>query len=1048
MKKKKLVKLFVVLIVIVPVLLVTLSAVVLYSNQEHLTQQLITTLNEDFKGRFELDGSHIDIFKSFPYISVDLENLKFYESKASGIDPVFQFRDTYVGFDLFTIVKGDFEIKTIRIDSGTINIVQDTSGVLNIMRAFEPVKEVESVEEEFNLHLKEIHFTNLDLLKFNQADSLLVEVFFEEAHSSYQTSGDYLKASLTSQMLVNMVDRGDSTFIKNKHIFLNTALTLDQNTQILNLGKSEVRLENGLFNLGGNIDLDDDFKLNLNLEGKKPNFDLFLAFAPEEVSPILENYNNRGEVFFRADIQGKSINGHVPAVNAEFGASDAFFKNLRSDKTLQDMTFKGYYTNGENRDLTTSSVSIMDFSARPEEGVFSGSLSITNFLSPDIDMRLHSDFNLDFLAGFLQLENIQNLRGKVKLDMRFHDVVDLNNPEKALENFNEAYFTELNVENLGFTLTDYPVPFQDINIKASMKSEIAEIENFSFKAGRSDLKLHGSISDLPALIHHLDQKVKTDLYFEAARLDFAELTNADTSDSNFFDEVLTDFKMKLSFESTAKELAEFKHLPKGEFFIEQFNGKFKNYPHFFHDFYADIFIEDDAFRIVDFKGMIDQSDFEFTGALENYKLWFDSIPKGDTKINIDLKSNKLQLADLFAYNGENHVPEDYRDEEFKELNIKAHADLHYDSSLYAADLYLDRLYGFMHVHPLKLRSFSGRVHIENKLLNVINFGGKIGNSDFTANADFYLGKENRTTGKNTVRLKAGRLDFDQLMNYKPAAPDEEVNHDSVFNIYEVPFPELTAQLDIGTLNYHKYWINNFFTVIRTTRNHYIYIDSCSMDIADGNLNIGGYFNGSDPKEIYMSPVISMTNLDIEKIMIKFDNFGQDAIVSDNLKGNISGEITGMVRMHTDMVPIINESELHIDLNVKKGVLENYGPMNVMADYFTDKNLKKIRFDTLVNHIDVVDGEMRIPSMTINSTIGYVEMSGSQVLDGEMEYFVRVPLKLIKQAGVNKLFKRRKEVDEDQEDEIVHRDESKRTSFINLKISGTPDDFKISTGKDK
>lgn len=1046
--KRKAVKLLILIVLIIPLILAAVSAVVLYSNQERITQQLITTLNEDFKGKFELGGSHIDVFAAFPYISVDLEHLKFYESKEPGQKPVFQFRDTYVGFDLITIIKGDFEIKTITIDSGMVNLVQDTNGVLNIMRGLEPVKEVESVEDEFNLYLQEIHLTNVDIFKFNEADSLLVELLFDEVHSSYKTSDDYIKASVESKMILNIVDHGDTTFIKNKHLAFNSSFNLDNHTNILELNPSEVRLENGVFGMEGSIDFNNDMYLNLKLEGNKPNFDLLLAFAPDEVSPILENYNNRGEVFFRAEINGASINGNVPAVNAEFGAADAFFKNLRSDKTLQDMTFKGYYTNGENRDLTTSSISIMDFSAKPEEGIFSGSLSITNFESPDIDMRVHSDFNLEFLAGFLELDNIQNLRGKVKLDMNFHDVIDLANPEKTLENFNEAYYTELNVENLGFTLTDYPVPFSEININASMESERAVIKLFSFKAGNSDLKIKGSISDLPALIHHLDEKVKTDLYFEAERLDFAELTNADTSDSNFFDEVLTDFKMKLAFETTAKELAEFEHLPKGEFFIDEFNGKLKNYPHTLHDFYADVFIEENAFKIVDFKGMIDQSDFEFTGAIENYKLWFDSIPKGDTKINIDLKSKKLQLADLFAYDGENYVPEDYREEEFKELNIKSHADLHFDSTLYSADLYLDRLYGFMHVHPLKLRGFSGRVHIENKLLTVTDFGGKIGNSDFKANADFYLGDEDRKTGKNYVSLKSGRLDFDELMNYKPAGPDEEIDHDSVFNIYEVPFPELTATLDFGKLNYHNYLIDNFYAVFRTTKNHYIHIDTCSMDVADGKLNIAGYFNGSDPNEIYFSPEIKMTNIDIEKVMVKFDNFGQDAVVSDNLKGKISGEITGLVRMHTDMIPIINESELHIDLNVIDGALENYGPMDLMADYFKDKNLKKIRFDTLANHIDVVDGVMRIPSMTINSTLGYVEMSGSQELDGEMEYFVRVPLKLIKQAGVNRLFKRSKDIDPEQEDEIVMRDENKRTSFINLKISGTPEDFKISTGKDK
>lgn len=1046
--KRKHIKLLVLIVFVIPVALAAISTVVLFNNQERFTQRLIQTLNEDFTGRFELDGSHIDVFKAFPYISVDLENLRFYESKDTDIDPVFKIRDTYVGFDLYTIIKGDFEIKSITVDSAYFNLVQDTSGVLNFMKGLEPVKEVESVEEEFNLYLQEIHLQNVDIQKFNEADNMLVDLFIEELHSSYKTSAEYVRASVDSRMILNILDKEDSTFVKDKHMSLQSSFRLDNETQIIALNRSEVRLEKGIFGMGGSIDLNNEMFLDLELSGNKPNFDLILAFVPNEVEEILQNYNNRGEVFFNASIKGRSINGNTPAVKAEFGVGEAMFRNVRSDKALEELSFKGYYTNGEQRDLTTSSISIMDFSAKPEEGVFSGSLKVTNFESPEIDMRLHSDFNLEFLAGFLELEGIENLRGKVLLDMNFNDIIDLNNPERAIENFNDAYFTRLKVQNLGFTLADYPIPFSDININASMEGEKAEITDFRFKAGRSDLKMKGSITNLPALIHHLNQKVKTDLYFESERLDFAELTRAGVEDTNYFDEELSNFKMRLAFESTGKELVEFEHLPRGEFFIHQLNASLKKYPHRLHDFYADILIDDNDFNIVDFKGEIDQSDFEFTGGLNGYKLWFDSIPKGDTKINIDLKSNKLQLADLFTYEGQNYVPEDYQKEEFKELNVKMRAELHFDSTLYSSDIYLDRFYGFLHVHPLKLRSFRGRAHLENNLLNVYDFKGQIGSSDFKVNADFYLGETDRKSGKNTVSLVSNRLNFDELMNYKPAKPDEEVDHDSVFNIYEVPFPDMTATLDVGTLNYHNYLIDDFYAVFRTTKDHFIHIDTCSMGVAEGKLYIAGYFNGSDPDEIYFNPQMSMDKINIEKVLIKFDNFGQDAIVSDNLKGRISGDITGNIRMHTDMVPIVNESEIHLDLKVTDGSLENYGPMDLMASYFTDKNLKKIRFDTLENKIDVVDGVMRIPSMTINSSLGYIEMSGSQVLDGEMEYFVRVPLKLIRQAGMNKLFRRSKEIDPEQEDEIVKRDESKRTRFLNLRIFGTPDEFDITTGKDK
>jgi hypothetical protein len=66
----------------------------------------------------------------------------------------------------------------------------------------------------------------------------------------------------------------------------------------------------------------------------------------------------------------------------------------------------------------------------------------------------------------------------------------------------------------------------------------------------------------------------------------------------------------------------------------------------------------------------------------------------------------------------------------------------------------------------------------------------------------------------------------------------------------------------------------------------------------------------------------------------------------------------------------------------------------------------------------------------------------------MNYFVRVPFKLVSQVASQKLFGKSKEYDSLQNDAIQYRDESKRQRFINLKLTGTPDKFNITLGKDK
>jgi hypothetical protein len=327
----------------------------------------------------------------------------------------------------------------------------------------------------------------------------------------------------------------------------------------------------------------------------------------------------------------------------------------------------------------------------------------------------------------------------------------------------------------------------------------------------------------------------------------------------------------------------------------------------------------------------------------------------------------------------------------------------------------------------------------------------MGRSDFKANLTYYLGPDSLVAKReNHFAIQAQRLDFDELFNYNPPpqgvkTPEE---HEAGFNIYDLPFSNMKYDFDIKHLNYHRYLLDDFYVKARSTKNHFIYIDTMSLAAASGRISGRGYFNGSDRDKIYFSPHITLDNVDLDKLLFKFENFGQDHLVSENLHGKLSGSVSGKIHMHADMVPIIDDSEIHLDVQVVNGRLEQYSALHAVSDYFKDKNLDRVRFDTLRNRLDVVNGTLSVPAMTVNSTLGFIEISGKQDMNMNMEYYVRVPWKLVTKAAASKLFGTKKTELSQEEDEIQYRDENSRQRFINLKISGTPDQYKVSLARDK
>ena len=1060
LKKRKLLFRFIAGIIILPLL--CLGAIVLYITvkQNDIIKDNITTLNKEHKGFVTIGDTHLSLFSNFPNISFKADDLKIYETKKENSPVIMDVKDIYVGFNLWEILEGNYNLKSLIIEDGFFDIVLHKDGTINLQNALEPFKETKN-EAFIDIQLESIKLNNLDIHKKDEKENTDLETFIYTANGGFNIDSQQISGHVDTEFKMNLIDNGDTTYIKNKHFNLKTNLSFNEATGLITIDPSNLTMEHGDFELEGTVDTKNDVDLDLKIKGTKPNFDMLIAFAPENIIPVLERYKNAGEIYFNAIVQGATLNQQVPFFDVNFGASKAFLENTDKGKRVNDMGFKGHFTNGKEHNSRTTRLEIKDMTAKLEKGKFLGNVVINNFDAPEIDMQLNADFNLEFMVDFLNLDDVDITSGNISLKMNFHDIIDIDNPEQALNKLNQAYFSELKIDSLSLSSKDLPAPLKKLNAHVVMNGKKATLNQFDMLLGNSDISVTGYLSDLPAILHHTDTPVDVHLDIKSNLLDVAEITKFYAVDSTAIDEQIKALSAGFSFKSSANAFTESKYLPKGEFFIDNFDAQLKHYPHKLHDFHVDVLIDDQDLKIVDFKGLIDNSDFHINGLVHDYGFWMQEELNGDVDLDLSLTSNLLRLEDIFSYKGENYVPEEYRHEEFKKLALHVNSSMHYKASaLQSIDVDLDKLNTKMHLHPLRFEYFTGRFHYEDEHLVVNNFIGKIGRTSFNADLNYYLG-DNEAIKKrdNYFSLKANYIDYDQLF-----PPDVTANsstksvasktadvaeHANAFNLYELPFTDMKFDLEVDHFIYKRIDLQEIKASFRTTQKHYIYVDKLAMNAAGGNVKMTGYFNGSDPKHIYMKPNIEATNIDIDKFLFKFENFGQDHLVSDNLKGHVTTTINGKIRVYPDLVPDLDQSEIHMDLKIFNGKLQNYEPMNMLSDYMGDKNLTNIKFDTLKNHLDIINGRINIPNMTIESTLGHMELSGSQDLDNNIEYYLRIPWKIVKKAAKYKLFSNKKNAGNKlEEDEIIELDPNKKVKYLNIKLYGNIDDFEVSMKKAK
>ncbi len=1036
----------------------------LYKNQKLIKEMVLHRLNEAQVGHTTIGGVHIAPFKNFPYISIDLADLKFYGSEDESSPPIYAFEDVYVGFDIWDIFKGKYDIKKVSLNKGKIHIIKYEDGHINLLLAKsfkEQIEDEKNSEEPLHLDLRQITLKDVIIEKEDRLNQQHILLKFTDASTGFKYIGDFIDNHVEANFEVQDLSIAGLAFFKNKHLHISSDLHYNTIKNFMEIFPSTFEIEGGLFEMKGSIDLEKDAYLDIEVKGRKPDFKLITSFAPDYVYERLQSYKNEGDIYFTGKIVGAAINDS-PKIDFEFGCKNARFINPNANKSLKDLNFAGHFTNGKERSLKTSELYIQNLSGKPEDSVFKGSFHVRNFIDPYISIDLHSKLDLSTLYDLFEIEALKGLEGKMIIDMTIDELLDYNDVQGTLGKLKDGSDSRVILKDVSYQPSDYPHKIEKINAELDFIAGELVIKYFKAKIKSSDFELKGGLSNLSTFLHGKDANIVAKLAGKSSKINLSELLSFEPELAKNYNDIITDLSFNFNFDTNSKFLKSSDVIPEGEFFVNELFFNLKNYKHRFHDFHADILIGKDNIDIKQFSGIIDKSDLNLKGYLKNYHALLPKHQPKAIELYVDITSQYLKFDDLFTYNQVNYLPEEYKHETLEDFEIEAKIkassqDILKGNWLKHTDLTLSDVHCKLRQHPLKLRDVHGDFETRNGQLNIRNFTGKMGKSDFMLNGALSNYFDSTGMQKSEVLvLKSAMLDLDELTNYDLNAgiaseqnATKKIDHDAGFNVFEVPFPEMNLQVEIGTIRYHRTLLQNTKGTLRTKTNHYLYIDALDFDAAGGHTHIEGYFNGSDPKHIYFSSTLKLDNLDIDQIFYKFDNFGQDYMIQDNIHGRLSANIKSKVLLHTDLTANLKETEAHIEATVRDGTLVDFAPFKMMASFVGDKDISNVRFAELSNTFDLKNGVMTIPRMEIATTLGYMFISGKKTLDLKMDFVIEVPFKVIKQATWNMLFKKKKKKtaeEQEIEEEIMQAKEDGKENFVKINITGTPSEYEIRLGR--
>lgn len=251
-----------------------------------------------------------------------------------------------------------------------------------------------------------------------------------------------------------------------------------------------------------------------------------------------------------------------------------------------------------------------------------------------------------------------------------------------------------------------------------------------------------------------------------------------------------------------------------------------------------------------------------------------------------------------------------------------------------------------------------------------------------------------------AKVRTAHLDLEQILL---TTDDNESSHAE----RDLSLPadiDMRLKLSVGELNYATFTAVAIQSQVNITNGRLVASPlsfQSSGGTISGSLELNTNVDGTFPLRVDAA----LQGIDVRELFVEFDNFGQDFIRHDHLKGTLSSTVTLNASLSRDMRLTEESINSTIVLQISDGELIKHEPMMDIADFVRDNKLyaafiradelesrlTHIRFDDLSNTIHIKNSEVHIPYMEVKSSAMSVNIAGVHTFDDRMDHHVNFRL---------------------------------------------------------
>jgi len=217
------------------------------------------------------------------------------------------------------------------------------------------------------------------------------------------------------------------------------------------------------------------------------------------------------------------------------------------------------------------------------------------------------------------------------------------------------------------------------------------------------------------------------------------------------------------------------------------------------------------------------------------------------------------------------------------------------------------------------------------------------------------------------------------------------NSDEPYSFLSLGYPvDIRGMVKLGHLQYQKASIDSIqakFSLNDTV----IVVEHMKLGAFKGDMDASARVKFKNAERMLVYFRANLNQMDLNQLLIDFDNFDQTMVTANNLSGQMSATLDGLAEVINmgDSIPLDKVKVLG-NLKLENGEIKDLEMLKTLDKFVNMRELNDIRFQTLTTSLFVRNGSLFLPQTDIKTSAMNMSLFAMQGIDNNnFEYHIKI-----------------------------------------------------------